>query len=117
MKKRKWRRPEEPEHDDLGRRIRIHTKFFGDLKDRLSEAQNWRCCHCGGRLNEDPEGRPNYGRYGATYEHVVRFADGGADSEENFVIAHQICNMERDLALIVVRNHEAPRQLHQRTRA
>jgi hypothetical protein len=58
-----------------------------EFKERLAESQNWRCCHCGERLNE-PFVQENF----ATLEHVVRFRDGGADDETNMAVAHKKCN-------------------------
>ncbi len=63
---------------------------FPWLKDRLSEAQNHRCCWCGKRMDgagprdEQP-----------TFEHVVPLSRGGEDSPVNLVIACYKCNQRR----------------------
>ena len=57
------------------------------LKDRLCEAQNWRCCYCGVKM-EDGGTKP-------TFEHVIPRSKGGAHEESNLVIACRDCNMKR----------------------
>jgi 5-methylcytosine-specific restriction endonuclease McrA len=60
------------------------------LRDRLAEAQNWRCCYCGGRMDgtaTDPDA--------PTFEHVVPRSAGGGDEEGNLAIACRECNMAR----------------------
>jgi 5-methylcytosine-specific restriction endonuclease McrA len=52
------------------------------LRERLAEAQNWRCCYCGLRL--EPET--------ATLEHVVPYGQGGMTSWDNCVVACSPCN-------------------------
>ncbi len=61
------------------------------IKLRLSEAQNWRCCYCGIRM----EGSGNEDN-APTFEHVVPLRDGGVNTpDENIVIACRSCNMTR----------------------
>jgi hypothetical protein len=56
---------------------------------RLSEAQNWRCCYCGCRMEfGSPRLRP-------TFEHVIPKACGGRDTLENLVAACISCNVAR----------------------
>lgn len=86
MGRRLWRRVGEPEFDSEGRRLRL--KHPPELIDRLAEAQNWRCCHCGGRLGE-PQGCRDAV---PSLEHVVPFSKDGADDETNLVVAHRGCN-------------------------
>lgn len=52
------------------------------VRERLAEAQNWRCCYCGVRMNDllnDPDE--------ATLEHIVPRALGGTDDEDNLAVA------------------------------
>lgn len=97
MGKRKYRLPGEPEYDELGRRIRL--RHPPDLKDRLCEAQNHRCPMCGVNFNDPRDLRRKWkdGRlanHHPTFEHVVKFADGGADDESNLVIFCADCNFK-----------------------
>ena len=66
-----------------------------ELYIQLAEAQNWKCGECGGRLNEDSDGKPNYGPYGFTIEHIVLRSKGGPDTWENFAVTHGKCNWGR----------------------
>lgn len=85
---RRTRYSDDPEWEN-GRRMRLVHPYA--LKERLAEAQNWRCAHCGGRLDE-----PLYDHnMRASFEHVVPFSKGGADDESNLVIVHHICNQRR----------------------
>ncbi len=77
------------------RAVRVHTriqwdKHFPWLRERLSEAQNHRCCWNGCRMSEDGpiDSRP-------TFEHVIPLFHGGADSPENLAIACSGCNNRR----------------------
>ena len=61
-----------------------------ELRERLAEAQNWRCCYCGCEMAQDwrdPRG--------VTFEHVISLSDGGADEVENLVIVCWTCNNRR----------------------
>jgi 5-methylcytosine-specific restriction endonuclease McrA len=94
-RKKKFRSADEPEFDAFGRRIRI--KHPPELKEKLAEAQNHRCCLCGGALGvvpADAEVRTP-SRWSASLEHVVPFSQGGADDETNLVVTHQACNEAR----------------------
>lgn len=76
------------------RRGRINWSVFSGLRERLSEAQNHRCCWCGKRMDESAarrEDRP-------TFEHVVPLAEGGPDDVQNLAIACNGCNEERGRA-------------------
>ena len=57
---------------------------------RLAEAQNWRCCWCGGVMSEQ-SGAPD----SATIEHVAPRRLGGADEIDNLVAACYGCNYAR----------------------
>lgn len=56
----------------------------------LCEAQNWRCCYCGQRM----DGRNHEGD-APSVEHVVPRSLGGTDARDNLVAAHRSCNSER----------------------
>ncbi len=61
------------------------------IKARLAEAQNWRCCYCGIRMEGfgDDLNAP-------TFEHVIPLRDGGSNRHsENIVIACRTCNGTR----------------------
>jgi 5-methylcytosine-specific restriction endonuclease McrA len=62
-----------------------------ELRTRLAEAQNWRCCYCGIRMEENRLGGPDR----ATLEHVIRKADGGCYEERNLVVACFRCNQAK----------------------
>lgn len=57
------------------------------LRARLAEAQNWRCCYCGIRMDGN-ENEPN----APTLEHVNPIYYGGSGSVENLVVACRDCN-------------------------
>lgn len=61
-----------------------------ELKDRLSEAQNHRCCFCGVRMGYfgDWQRQP-------TFEHVLARSRGGLDNIDNLVISCSECNSKR----------------------
>lgn len=65
------------------------TQWKAALRDRLAEAQNWRCCYLGCCLNS--------GRKcdAPTLEHIWPKSLGGEDVEDNFVVACAACNMDR----------------------
>lgn len=57
---------------------------------RLSEAQNHRCCYCGGdmlMIRDHP--------LSATVEHVIPRSQGGTNCWSNVVAAHERCNQRR----------------------
>ena len=56
----------------------------------LAEAQNWRCAYCTGRMSTDGDRAD-----GATIEHVLPTALGGATRQENLVAACRACNGAR----------------------
>lgn len=60
------------------------------LRNRLSEAQNWRCCYCGQRMMETGSQLD-----APTFEHVVPRSLGGSDDCANLVIACFSCNVKR----------------------
>ena len=57
------------------------------LRDRLAEAQNWRCCYCGERMED--------GTHAPTLEHIVPLSIGGPDDERNLAVAGRSCNEAR----------------------
>lgn len=61
------------------------------LRERLSEAQNHRCCWCGDRMT-DP-GTP--GPLMATFEHIIPRVLGGSDHPDNLAVACYGCNWSR----------------------
>ncbi len=66
------------------------ARYFPWLRDRLSEAQNHRCCWCGKRMDETGpyNDRP-------TFEHVIPLSRGGEDTPLNLAIACLRCNHDR----------------------
>lgn len=59
------------------------------LRNRLAEAQNWRCCYRGCRLDDGTkESMP-------TFEYIIPLRLGGAPCEENLAIACHACNTSR----------------------
>lgn len=61
-----------------------------ELKERLSEAQNHRCCFCGVRMGYfGDKGRQ------PTFEHVLARSRGGTDHIDNLVISCDKCNSSR----------------------
>jgi 5-methylcytosine-specific restriction endonuclease McrA len=63
------------------------------LKERLSEAQNHRCCYCGIRTLEQIV-RGQRDRQ-ATFEHIIPVWLGGSDHPDNLAIACSACNQEQ----------------------
>lgn len=57
--------------------------------DDLRQTQNNRCFYCGGALGGD-----------ATVDHVHARALGGADTADNRVAAHRLCNIEKNRGLM-----------------
>jgi uncharacterized protein (TIGR02646 family) len=56
---------------------------------RLAEAQNWRCCYCGDRVDESQ----------TTTEHIVPAALGGTNDWENLAMACFPCNQKNGIEL------------------
>jgi len=65
-----------------------------ELRERLAEAQNWRCCYCGCEMVQDWRDP-----LGATFEHVIPLSKGGLDTEENLAIACWTCNNKLGIKL------------------
>ncbi len=61
------------------------------LRERLAEAQNWRCCYCGVRM----EGAPGVWPDGPTFEHVVPRSRGGTNLIDNLAVSCVQCNVKR----------------------
>lgn len=60
------------------------------IRNRLAEAQNWRCCWCG--CHTVPEnGKAN----SATIEHVIPRSKGGSNDPSNYAMSCNTCNQAR----------------------
>lgn len=87
-------------------RVKRHTGNRSVLRAQLAEAQNWRCCYCGERVEAEPgDGTywsetladwiaPPVMRW-ATIDHVIELSKGGTDTWENLVMACYDCNDQR----------------------
>lgn len=64
-----------------------------DLRHRLAEAQNWRCCYCGVPMVN------HFASTQATIEHIVPRSLGGPDHPDNYAIACRSCNSARGNAI------------------
>jgi len=62
------------------------------MRIRLAEAQNWRCCYCGERLEIEQ----------TTTEHVIPLSEWGDDCWDNMVMACSPCNFNRSNRPIMV---------------
>lgn len=62
-----------------------------EIRARLAEAQNWRCCYCFVCMSTDG-GRPD----SATIEHIIPRSRGGGDEEDNLAVACLECNLVRE---------------------
>ena len=60
------------------------------MRMALAEAQNWRCCYCGGVMERDGEGPAL-----ATIEHLILKRGKARRSRENCVAACYGCNSAR----------------------
>jgi hypothetical protein len=60
------------------------------LRNRLAEAQNWKCCWCG--CETVPESSK---RNSATIEHVIPRSKGGSNDPENLAMSCARCNQHR----------------------
>lgn len=69
------------------RRGEVQTEPYTDRE--IFERDNWTCHLCGDPI--DPE-LPRTDWYGATIDHVIPIAAGGADVPSNVAAAHWICN-------------------------
>jgi 5-methylcytosine-specific restriction endonuclease McrA len=56
----------------------------------MAEAQNWRCCYCGYRM----EGSGSESN-APSFEHVTPIVLGGMDDDDNIAIACRGCNERR----------------------
>lgn len=63
---------------------------------RMAEAQNWRCCYCGGPMEEGGKSSKR-----ATFEHVIPRHLGGADNDANLVISCTGCNTARGFRMFL----------------
>jgi len=55
----------------------------------IFERDGWRCHICGKKIKR---GLPNSHPLGATLDHLIPLADGGADAPDNVAAAHRLCN-------------------------
>jgi 5-methylcytosine-specific restriction endonuclease McrA len=68
--------------------FKIAKKVF--IRTRLAEAQNWKCCWCGGLCT------PQRNKYNsATIEHVNPQSEGGPDDWNNYAMSCHRCNNAR----------------------
>lgn len=68
-----------------------------ELRNKLCEAQNWRCCYCGGTManyHEETQSDDAPIKF-PTIEHVIPLSWGGDNCWENLVGACYDCNDER----------------------
>ncbi len=70
----------------LWRQFKLGKQLF----DCLGEAQNWRCCYCGIRMDTLDVNRTQPTQ--PTIEHLIPLRKGGKDHPENLVIACCLCN-------------------------
>ena len=68
--------------------LKISLKIW--LRNRLAEAQNWKCCWCG--CETDPV---HDKRNSATIEHVIPRSQGGTDDPDNLAMSCSRCNNKR----------------------
>ena len=69
------------------------------LKQRLSEAQNHRCCYCGRRMDGTASARRPKRSF-PTFEHVIPLVRGGPDHPDNLVIACHADNQARGIQVL-----------------
>ena len=67
-----------------------HGRKGRELRRRIGESQNWRCCHCGERFVDEPGHRLSM-----TLDHVVPRSRGGGSGWRNLVAACLGCNGAR----------------------
>ncbi len=60
------------------------------IRNRLAEAQNWRCCWCTKLTVPEPNRKDS-----ATIEHVTPRCEGGADDPDNLAMSCYDCNNKR----------------------
>lgn len=60
------------------------------IRNRLAEAQNWRCCWCFKLTIPEPNRKDS-----ATIEHVTPRCQGGADHPDNYAMSCADCNQKR----------------------
>lgn len=78
--------------DDDRCRVRPNDRTTAN-RDRLAEAQNWRCCYCGVRMAAASGNRR------ATFEHILPRALGGSNLIGNLVISCWDCNNKRGMQM------------------
>ncbi|HEX3551224.1 MAG TPA: HNH endonuclease signature motif containing protein [Candidatus Elarobacter sp.] len=62
----------------------------------LLEAQNGRCGLCGHRFAGPEHNVSIRGQFGPTFDHIVRYADGGMSDLTNLRLVHHACNQSRE---------------------
>lgn len=65
------------------------------IRNRLAEAQNWRCCWCTKLTVPEPDRKDS-----ATIEHVIPRCEGGPDEWENFAMSCSDCNQRRGVMAV-----------------
>lgn len=66
----------------------------------LCEAQNWRCCLCGERMDEPETPRMGHDAVfpdDATIEHIIERYKGGTNNWTNLAASHFKCNSDRNI--------------------
>lgn len=71
-------------------KVALRIASFIELRTRLAEAQNWKCCWCGCVMTER---RKQWNS--STTEHVLPKSKGGLDESDNFAVACNRCNHKR----------------------
>ena len=70
-------------------------EYRTNLRTKLSESQNHRCCYCGVKMWHKALGETGNKFNLATLEHLTCQKFSGEDSEENCVVACAWCNSKR----------------------
>jgi 5-methylcytosine-specific restriction endonuclease McrA len=81
----------------LGTTWRSKAGLTDELRRRLCEQQNWRCCYCGIRM--EGTGSANDA---PSFEHIMPLSKGGSHELVNLVIACRKCNIERGSEILDV---------------
>jgi 5-methylcytosine-specific restriction endonuclease McrA len=84
----KQRQIEEAWHQHRDRLLPRFSK--NSLRDRLAEAQNWRCCWCYTAMEMD-----GCSPTAASIEHLIPTAVGGRHEIDNIAVACRRCNNSR----------------------
>ena len=105
-----WTKAEQIElaYQANGQRYTLLTPL---LRERLAEAQNWRCCYCPVRMmgNGSDDDAP-------TFEHIVQRCNGGTEDLDNIAIACRRCNNVRKNASNETYHWQQPERRRDRLR-